>query len=377
MTELEFGERLKQYRKARGLTQQELADLLGVSNKSVSRWESGSYPDVATLGPLAHALGVTVDDLLGVAPPLRSLGRADWQNWLSFAFAIGGGVLFFLLDLFAPTLVCYLLYLGAMAYGVYLQKHYTYHSKWFHRANLAMNFFVNLQLLGTVFSIAVQLTALNTAWQEVLTPTWRDLVALSQDLSALLGSFGTALILLLLWPLCALALTCLTWRFIRDRLDGAPRLSGLRLARAPFAWVKLPPVLGPLLACLFWCLYWSRSLPGWMYVRQLELFYGLLALMVLLTTVWLLAVKRPWMLLPTLACHGLCLACPGMMNAPLAYSLISGGFYSGSRLNQESYISFGQPDERLLLFALAVTALYLACCFVRLTLKKPAPGGTA
>lgn len=379
MTELEFGERLKQYRKARGLTQQELADLLGVSNKSVSRWESGSYPDVATLGPLAHALGVTVDDLLGVAPPLRSLGRADWQNWLSFAFAIGGGVLFFLLDLFAPTLVCYLLYLGAMAYGVYLQKHYTYHSKWFHRANLAMNFFVNLQLLGTVFSIAVQLTALNTAWQEVLTPTWRDLVALSQDLSALLGSFGTALILLLLWPLCALALTCLTWRIIRARLDGAPRLGSprFRLERAPFAWVKLPPVLGPLLACLFWCLYWSRSLPGWMYVRQLELFYGLLALVVLFTVVWLLAVKRPWMLLPALACHGLCLACPGMMNAPLAYSLISGGFYSGSRLNQESYISFGQPDERLLLFALAVTALYLACCFVRLTLKKPAPGETA
>ena len=377
MTELEFGERLKQYRKARGLTQQELADLLGVSNKSVSRWESGSYPDVATLGPLAHALGVTVDDLLRVAPPLRSLGRADWQNWLSFAFAIGGGVLFFLLDLFVPTLVCYLLYLGAMAYGVYLQKHYTYHSKWFHRANLAMNFFVNLQLLGTVFSIAVQLTALNTAWQEVLTPTWRDLVALSQDLSALLGSFGTALILLLLWPLCALALTCLTWRFIRNRLDGAPRLGELRLARAPFAWSKLPPVLGPLLACLFWCLYWSRSLPGWMYVLQLELFYGLLALVVLFTVVWLLAVKRPWMLLPALACHGLCLACPGMMNAPLADSLICGGFYSGSRLNQESYISFGQPDERLLLFALAVTALYLACCFVRLTLKKPAPGETA
>lgn len=57
MTELEFGERLKQYRKARGLTQQELADLLGVSNKSVSRWESGSYPRRGHPGPLATPWG--------------------------------------------------------------------------------------------------------------------------------------------------------------------------------------------------------------------------------------------------------------------------------------------------------------------------------
>ena len=93
MNELEFGERLKQLRKAKHLTQQELADRLGVSNKSVSRWESGSYPDIAMLGKLAKELGVTVDDLLGEAPPLRELNRSDWQNLLSFAFAIGGGVL--------------------------------------------------------------------------------------------------------------------------------------------------------------------------------------------------------------------------------------------------------------------------------------------
>ena len=185
------------------------------------------------------------------------------------------------------------------------------------------------------------------------------------------------MILLLLWPLCALALTCLTWRIIRDRLDGAPRLGGLRLARAPFAWSKLPPVLGPLLACLFWCLYWSRSLPGWMYVRQLELFYGLLALVVLFTVVWLLAVKRPWMLLPALACDLLCLVYPTVLDYGLSYSTLSGSFFPEGRLNQIYYLPFGQPTGALFILGVALMAAYLLCCFVRLTLKKPAPGGTA
>ncbi len=39
--EQSFSDRLKQYRRDKNLTQQELADMLGVSNKTVSRWESG------------------------------------------------------------------------------------------------------------------------------------------------------------------------------------------------------------------------------------------------------------------------------------------------------------------------------------------------
>ena len=64
MNEQEFAQRLRQYRKDKGLTQQELADQLGVSNKTVSRWESGSYPDVTTLVALARALAVNPDLLL-------------------------------------------------------------------------------------------------------------------------------------------------------------------------------------------------------------------------------------------------------------------------------------------------------------------------
>ena len=55
--EQDFSERLKKYRREKNLTQQELADLLQVSNKTVSRWESGGgYPDVPMLVPLARAL---------------------------------------------------------------------------------------------------------------------------------------------------------------------------------------------------------------------------------------------------------------------------------------------------------------------------------
>ncbi len=52
-------------RKARGLTQKDLADRLGVTDKAVSKWErSVSSPDISLLIPLAEALGVSVGELL-------------------------------------------------------------------------------------------------------------------------------------------------------------------------------------------------------------------------------------------------------------------------------------------------------------------------
>ena len=60
-----FGSFVAQLRKEKGLTQQELADGLYVSNKAVSKWERGqSLPDISLLSPLAELLGVTVAELL-------------------------------------------------------------------------------------------------------------------------------------------------------------------------------------------------------------------------------------------------------------------------------------------------------------------------
>lgn len=64
---LGIGEIIKQLRKERDITQDELADILGVSFQSVSRWECGMcYPDMELLPVISDFFGVTVDKLLGV-----------------------------------------------------------------------------------------------------------------------------------------------------------------------------------------------------------------------------------------------------------------------------------------------------------------------
>ena len=60
-----FGRFLAETRRARNMTQAELAGRVGVTDKAVSRWERGvGFPDINTLEPLAAALGLTVPELL-------------------------------------------------------------------------------------------------------------------------------------------------------------------------------------------------------------------------------------------------------------------------------------------------------------------------
>lgn len=63
--ELQIGSIIAGARREKGMTQETLADRLGVSAAAVSKWETGaSYPDITLLPPLARALGLTVDRLL-------------------------------------------------------------------------------------------------------------------------------------------------------------------------------------------------------------------------------------------------------------------------------------------------------------------------
>ena len=66
MTEYSFGKTLAKLRKERKLTQQELADLLHVTNKTISKWETNTTaPDIDTLKRISQVLKVPVDVLLG------------------------------------------------------------------------------------------------------------------------------------------------------------------------------------------------------------------------------------------------------------------------------------------------------------------------
>ncbi len=63
---LNIGMNIKRLRLARGLTQEQLAELLTISTAAVSKWEAkNTYPDITMLFPLAEIFGVTVDELLG------------------------------------------------------------------------------------------------------------------------------------------------------------------------------------------------------------------------------------------------------------------------------------------------------------------------
>lgn len=82
------GLRLTQLRQAAGLTQMQLADQLGVHPSNIGFWElSGTPPRGEVLPKMAHALGVSVDALLGVTPPKPKRRVAKGQLQLVFEAA--------------------------------------------------------------------------------------------------------------------------------------------------------------------------------------------------------------------------------------------------------------------------------------------------
>lgn len=75
-----FEEIIVTHRKKLGLTQEGLAQRLGVTNQAVSKWESGqSCPDITLLPALADIFGITIDELFGREP--KALAPQTALSW--------------------------------------------------------------------------------------------------------------------------------------------------------------------------------------------------------------------------------------------------------------------------------------------------------
>jgi len=102
---MDFGEKIKELREAKGMTQQNLADRLFVTRQTVSRWEGGSrFPDLVTAKNLADILDTTVDSLMAddssmqIEQRARSYGRLAGKietMVIALCVAISFGNLFF------------------------------------------------------------------------------------------------------------------------------------------------------------------------------------------------------------------------------------------------------------------------------------------
>jgi len=64
--ELKISEKIKEYRRVFGVTQEKFAQDIGISSQAVSKWERGDgYPDITLLPTIANYFGITIDELVG------------------------------------------------------------------------------------------------------------------------------------------------------------------------------------------------------------------------------------------------------------------------------------------------------------------------
>ena len=65
MDQVKIGKFISDERKAKGYTQKQLSELLGISDKTISKWECGNdFPEASLLLPLCNELEITVNELL-------------------------------------------------------------------------------------------------------------------------------------------------------------------------------------------------------------------------------------------------------------------------------------------------------------------------
>lgn len=87
MAAVNLGKNIMKYRREAGITQEQLAEYMGVSKSSISKWETeNAYPDILLLPELATLFNISVDKLMGYEPQLTKKKIIEIYRELAEAF---------------------------------------------------------------------------------------------------------------------------------------------------------------------------------------------------------------------------------------------------------------------------------------------------
>ena len=119
---MEFGKKLQELRKSKGLTQEELAESLYVSRTAVSKWESGrGCPSIDSLKEISKYFGVSIDDLLSGEKLISLAEQENQANVRKLCHALHG-----MLDVLSLLLILLPIYpqeVEGYVYGVNLWRY--------------------------------------------------------------------------------------------------------------------------------------------------------------------------------------------------------------------------------------------------------------
>ena len=149
---MDFGEKLQELRKGRGMTQEELAEALYVSRTAVSKWESGrGWPSIDSLKVISTFFDITIDELLS-SEKLLSIAEREKKVGVQRLCDILLGVT----DLLAVALMVLPLYPKTMDGFVYSVNLFQYTETSAFNRTVYWGLFLGLAILGVIRMIMTQ-----------------------------------------------------------------------------------------------------------------------------------------------------------------------------------------------------------------------------
>ena len=143
---MEFNEKLQTLRKAKGLTQEDLAEILFVSRTAVSKWESGrGYPSIDSLKDISEFFSVSIDDLLSGDKIISIAEKENKSNMRRLCESLFG-----IVDLFSVMLIFLPLYPETINGFIYSVNFLQYKESPFYNIVVYWILFMSLFISGIV-----------------------------------------------------------------------------------------------------------------------------------------------------------------------------------------------------------------------------------